>query len=85
MKIFFPSGAFDELETNDLMWMNYTSQETNATWTHILDENNSTELETNDFIWMNDTSQEKNATSTFKVCVCVGVTNIYLFEAKMIV
>ena len=67
MKIFFPSGAFDELETNDLMWMNYTSQETNATWTHILDENNSTELETNDFIWMNDTSQEKNATWTYIV------------------
>ena len=67
MKIFFQSGAFDELETNDLIWMNDTSHETNATWTYIVNENNSTELERNDLIWMNDTSQEKNATWTYIV------------------
>ena len=67
MKIFFPSGAFDDLETNDLIWMNDTYQETNATWAFIVDENNSTELDTNDLTWMNDTSQEKNVTWTYIV------------------
>ena len=67
MKIFFPSGAFDELETNDLIWMNDTNQETNATWAYIVDENNSTEQDTNDLTWMNDTSQEKNVTWTYIV------------------
>ena len=67
MKIFFQSGAFDELETNDLIWMNDTSHEMNATWTYIDDENNSTELGGSGLFWMNDTSQEKNVTWTYIV------------------